>query len=206
MTSSSFFLGGGFLGLFSFSEACKSFLFFSLICLTAHFSPNCSYHPPNTHSNTGVSFNRTGFVLFESSSSVNPFGMFTSLTCSSARFHHEHFVRLSFMGDVSYPLGCGSKSKVPFWCRCTTHFSECGLGCSLGVRAFDPWPPQSEACLPGSHMDGTPRVALSRLRALSRPSPSRPGPQTSFSCAGVWRCQTHLRQVPLRTSYFLEPV
>ena len=41
-------------------------------------------------------------------------------------------------------FGYGSKSMVLFWGRCTTHFSlfSCGLGCSLGVRAwaFDPWP------------------------------------------------------------------
>ena len=31
---------------------------------------------------------------------------------------------------------------VPFWGRCTTHFSlfEWGLGCLLGVLDFDPWP------------------------------------------------------------------
>ena len=31
---------------------------------------------------------------------------------------------------------------IPFWGRCTTHFSlfEWGLGCSLGVRDFCPWP------------------------------------------------------------------
>ena len=32
-------------------------------------------------------------------------------------------------------LACGSKPMVPFWGRCTTHFSQLwGLGCSLGVR------------------------------------------------------------------------
>ena len=38
--------------------------------------------------------------------------------------------------------GHGSKTMVPFWDRCTTHFSLFwwGLGCSLGVRGFDPWP------------------------------------------------------------------
>ena len=35
-----------------------------------------------------------------------------------------------------------SKPMVPFWDRCTTHFIlfQWGLGCSLGVRDFDPWP------------------------------------------------------------------
>ena len=38
--------------------------------------------------------------------------------------------------------GRGSKPMVPFWGRCTTHFSLFwwGLGCSRGVRGFDPWP------------------------------------------------------------------
>ena len=47
------------------------------------------------------------------------------------------------LSDFScWTCGCGSKPMVPFWRRCTTHFSPfcCGLGCSLGVRAFDPWP------------------------------------------------------------------
>ena len=32
--------------------------------------------------------------------------------------------------------------------RCTTHFSlfQRGLGCSLGVRAFDPWPLMCSTC------------------------------------------------------------
>ena len=36
--------------------------------------------------------------------------------------------------------GHGSKPMVPFWDRCTTHFSLCWweLGCSLKVRGFDP--------------------------------------------------------------------
>ena len=31
---------------------------------------------------------------------------------------------------------------IPFWGRCTTHCGTylSGLGCSLGVRAFDTWP------------------------------------------------------------------
>ena len=43
--------------------------------------------------------------------------------------------------------GCGSKPMVPFWGGCTTHFSlfEWGLGCSLGLRDFDPWPPFKDA-------------------------------------------------------------
>ena len=39
-------------------------------------------------------------------------------------------------------FGCGSKPMVPFWGRCTTHFRL--LGCSLGVRDFDPWPFDSQ--------------------------------------------------------------
>ena len=44
--------------------------------------------------------------------------------------------------------GCGSKPMVPFWGRCTTHFNPFwwGLGCSLGVLAFDPWPCRSITC------------------------------------------------------------
>ena len=36
--------------------------------------------------------------------------------------------------------GRGSKPMVPLWARCTTHVSlfQWGLGCSLGVRGFDP--------------------------------------------------------------------
>ena len=43
----------------------------------------------------------------------------------------------------SRSYGRGSKPMAPFWGRCTTHFSPVwwGLGCSLGVRAFDPWRP-----------------------------------------------------------------
>ena len=38
--------------------------------------------------------------------------------------------------------GCASKLLVPFLGRCTTHLEPIlvGLGCSLGVRDFDPWP------------------------------------------------------------------
>ena len=38
--------------------------------------------------------------------------------------------------------GRGSTPMVPFWGRFTAHFSlfEWGLGYSLGVRGFDPWP------------------------------------------------------------------
>ena len=37
---------------------------------------------------------------------------------------------------------------IPFWGRCTAHFSRFwwGLGCSLGVRDFDPWPNTNTAC------------------------------------------------------------
>ena len=37
-------------------------------------------------------------------------------------------------------FGHGSKPMLPFWDRCTTHFSLFwwGLGCSLGARGFDP--------------------------------------------------------------------
>ena len=40
---------------------------------------------------------------------------------------------------TTHPYGCRSKPMVPFWGRCTTHFGLFlwGLGCSLGVRAFD---------------------------------------------------------------------
>ena len=43
-------------------------------------------------------------------------------------------------GATLQRCGCGSKPMVPFWGRCTAHFSlfQWGL-CSL-VRAFDPWP------------------------------------------------------------------
>ena len=39
-------------------------------------------------------------------------------------------------------LAVGQNQWYYFWGRCTTHFSLFlwGLGCSLGVRAFDPWP------------------------------------------------------------------
>ena len=48
----------------------------------------------------------------------------------------------SLKGIPKGPIGCGSKPMVPFWGRCTTHFSlfEWGLGCPLGVRDFDPQP------------------------------------------------------------------
>ena len=38
---------------------------------------------------------------------------------------------------------------VPFWGRCTTHFSlfQWGLGCSLGVRDFDSWPFVKLCCI-----------------------------------------------------------
>ena len=38
--------------------------------------------------------------------------------------------------------GHGSKPMVPFWDRCTTYCSlfQWGVGCSLGLRDFDPWP------------------------------------------------------------------
>ena len=41
-----------------------------------------------------------------------------------------------------YTNGHDSKPTVPFWDRYTTHFSlfQWGLGCSLGVRGFDPQP------------------------------------------------------------------
>ena len=47
--------------------------------------------------------------------------------------------RVNMVSDTN---GCGSKPMVPFWGRCTTHFSPFlwGLGCSLGVRDVDPWP------------------------------------------------------------------
>ena len=53
---------------------------------------------------------------------------------------------------------------VPFWGRCTTHFSlfEWALGCSLGVRAFDPWP------------NGSVRIGDLRVG---------PGPRRRFSAA-----------------------
>ena len=49
---------------------------------------------------------------------------------------------LSKSAEGGFLLGCGSKPMVPFWGRCTTHFSlfQWGLGCSPGVRDFDPWP------------------------------------------------------------------
>ena len=39
-------------------------------------------------------------------------------------------------------LAVSQNHGIPFWGRCTTHFSlvSWGLGCSLGVRGFDPWP------------------------------------------------------------------
>ena len=44
------------------------------------------------------------------------------------------------------PCGCGSKPMVPFWGRCTTHFTlfQWGLGCSLEVRGLDSWPGASK--------------------------------------------------------------
>ena len=36
-------------------------------------------------------------------------------------------------------FGCGSKPVLPFWGKIILVYLW-GLGCSLGVRAFDPWP------------------------------------------------------------------
>ena len=54
--------------------------------------------------------------------------------------YSERFQKLSYdftIGSLSH--GRGSTPMVPFWGRCTTHFSQFqwGLG-SLGVRGFDP--------------------------------------------------------------------
>ena len=50
----------------------------------------------------------------------------------------ESSVLLSFIWFLPSQYGCGSKPMVPFW----DSFSLVwwGLGCSLGVRGFDPWP------------------------------------------------------------------
>ena len=58
----------------------------------------------------------------------------------------NHFLRDSWaVLAANKQSGCGSKPMVSFWGRCTTHFSlfQWGLGCSLGVRAFDPWPSET---------------------------------------------------------------
>ena len=58
---------------------------------------------------------------------------------------------------------------VPFWGRCTTHFSLLlsGLGCSLGIRDFDPWPhvngSPGEVCGLVHHLDDVQHRVLARL-------------------------------------------
>ena len=77
-------------------------------------------------------------------------------------------------------MGCGSKPIVPFWGRCTTHFSlfRWGLGCSLGVRCFDPQPCLSSFC------------------ANARPCPRAQHPQ--HNCfAHFLRVSTFLGSIPL---------
>ena len=83
-------------------------------------------------------------------------------------------------------VGCGSKPMVPFWDRCTTHFSLFwwGLACSLGVRGFDPWPvgrtlilqspklisvlrPHSDACSEFSDFSGCPLPSETHWHPIS---------------------------------------
>ena len=63
----------------------------------------------------------------------------------------------------------GSKPMVPCWDRCTTHFClfewGWGLGRSLGVQGFDPWPNR--------------RALPQNARALGFP---RPGFRSDFAC------------------------
>ena len=44
--------------------------------------------------------------------------------------------------DQRYGCGCQNPDGIPFLGGCTTDFSLflSGLGCSLGVQVFDPWP------------------------------------------------------------------
>ena len=57
------------------------------------------------------------------------------------------------------PCGCGSRPMVPFWGRCTTHFSLFSGDWDVGARDFDPWP-----CV----------VVLFSVPSGSNPAPPRP--------------------------------
>ena len=74
---------------------------------------------------------------------------------------------------------------ILFWGRCTTHFGG-DLGCSLGVREFDPWPP----------VQAKPRkLFLVRRRSFPRDAHLVHSTQESFTAAwldvaepsNVWR-------------------
>ena len=71
----------------------------------------------------------------------------SATSCLQARQELRRRIVCKLHGDAQEPYevkagnGCGS-TPIPFWGRCTTRFSlfVWGLGCSLGVRDFDPWP------------------------------------------------------------------
>ena len=73
-----------------------------------------------------------------------------------------------------------SKPMVPFWGRCTTHFSlfSWGLGCSLGVRGFDPWPCWINISLSFFRVDiATPADTHTHTHTLTHTHTHTPRPQ-----------------------------
>ena len=95
--------------------------------------------------------------------------------------------------DFVHPqYGCGSKPMVPFWGRCTTHFSE-GLRCSLAVRGIDPYPYVTDTQEPHDHLQprdrgaGNPSLRANRIEvkacvALTLPLHVAPRRARSEAC------------------------